>query len=98
MLNMDKHKISISFKSDRMHIYHYLKNTEGVKDNISAYICNLIEKDMCTPSPILLEDQVQKLVEHFLSAYSSNEIIPLKKEEPKEITNLEDIDLINNLF
>jgi len=92
---MDKHKISISFKADRLHIYNYLKNTDGIKDNISAYICNLIEQDMLNSSSTTLEQQVRELVSQLLNNYVPNQ----SHIKPANNTlNDEDIDLINSLF
>lgn len=95
---MDKYKISISFKSDRMYIYNYLKTTEGIKDNISAYICNLIEKDIQNPNTKSLEEQVRKLVQQFIGAYATDSTLFLPQSHPAEVLTDEDIDLINNLF
>lgn len=92
---MDKHKISISFKADRMHIYNYLKTTDGIKDNISAYICSLIEKDMLNVSTVSLEQQVKELVTNFMSNYVQNNSL---SQQTENTVNDGDINLINSLF
>ena len=92
---MDKHKISISFKAERMHIYNFLKRTDGIKDNISAYICSLIEKDMLNISSNSLEDQVKDLVTKFMSNYVQDNSL---SKQTETTVNDEDINLINSLF
>ena len=92
---MDKHKISISFKADRLHIYNYLKSTDGIKDNISAYICSLIEKDMLNIPSNSLENQVKDLVSKFMSNYVQDNSL---SQQIESTVNNEDIDLINSLF
>ena len=92
---MDKHKISISFKADRMHIYNYLKTTDGIKDNISAYICTLIEKDMINVSSRSLEEQVRTLVSQFISNYTQDNSLSVVNSNS---INDDDFNLINSLF
>lgn len=95
---MDKHKISISFKTERMYIYNYLKSTDGIKDNISAYICNLIDNDMQNTTTTSLEELVKSLVQQFIGDYTTNNTSLLIKSPPAEVLADEDINLINNLF
>ena len=95
---MDNHKISISFKADRMHIYAYLKTTDSIKDNISAYICNLIEKDIQNSTTKSLEEQVRNLVQQFIGVYGTDSTLISPQSQSAEVPTDEDIDLINNLF
>lgn len=95
---MDKHKISISFKAERMHIYNFLKRTDGIKDNISAYICNLIEQDIKNNSAIPLEEQVKVLVQQYVCSYISDASQITTQNQATNSLTSEDIDLINNLF
>lgn len=95
---MDKHKISISFKADRMHIYNYLKTTDSIKDNISAYICNLIEKDIQSVNNKSIEEQVRNLVQQLIGAYATDSTLFSRQSQSVEVLTDEDKDLINNLF
>ena len=95
---MDKHKISISFKAERLHIYNYLKNTEGIKDNISAYICNLIEKDMQNTPTSALEEQVKALLQKLIGNVALESLSSTISSNEDNVVSTEDIDLINHLF
>ena len=95
---MDMHKISISFKADRLHIYNYLKSTEGIKDNISAYICNLIEKDMQNTPTSALEEQVKALLQKLIGNVALESLASTISSNEDNVVSTEDIDLINHLF
>lgn len=89
---MDKHKISISFKTDYLHIYHYLKQ----QNNISAYICKLVQADMQSTPPTNWEAQVKELIAQALQNAQLN-ISPDSSAMEDILTN-DELDLINNLF
>ncbi|MEG0774388.1 hypothetical protein [Clostridium sp.] len=94
---MAKNKISISFSEKKLHIYNYLKT----KDNISSYICGLVENDVSNGYDSLnLDNRIRHMINEILkdkqiidSSVSSNGI----RTKDSEITD-EDIDTILNLF
>ncbi len=94
---MAKNKISISFPKKHLHIYNYLKT----KDNISSYICNLVENDINNGQDSLdLDNRIRQLINEILkdkqivgTSTPSNVLI----DKQDEIT-AEDIDTILNLF
>lgn len=94
---MAKNKISVSFPEKHLHIYNYLKT----KDNISSYICNLVENDIDNGQDSLdLDNKIRQLINEVLKdkqiiVASSLSNTPTDKDD--EIT-AEDIDTILNLF
>ena len=92
---MSKYKVSISFKQNSLHLYEYLKT----KDNISSYLCKLIEADMYNQQNAPdLEAKVEEIVYKLLQSKNFLENIPLKIDDVDEKLSEEDIDLINQLF
>ncbi|WP_047154565.1 hypothetical protein [Aneurinibacillus tyrosinisolvens] len=94
---MSRHKVSISVKDS--HLYEYLKT----KDNISSYICKLIEADMQNVqySKDDLVAKVEKILYRLLqnNHLYENGLLTIKgKQSETETLSSEDIDIINNLF
>jgi hypothetical protein len=88
---MDKLKISINFKSQYEHIYNYLKS----KDNISAYICRIVEADIKKEEQqSCLEEKIIEIVNRLLQ---DGKIVFEADYISNTISN-EDNDLIKNLF
>ena len=95
---MAKNKISISFPEKNLHLFTYLKS----KDNISNYICNLIEADMSEDNTDpLLEAKIQKIIDKLLrdkqlvatTSSGSHDVII-----SEDILTSDDIDTIKGLF
>lgn len=90
---MAKNKISISFSKSKQNIYEYLKT----KDNISNYICNLVEKEMHSSNSY---DDLESRIEIILYRLLAKDRLTLS--QPRPVTsNTEDedvISLINELF
>ncbi|MEK4221503.1 hypothetical protein N1I86_05435 [Bacillus sp. FSL W8-0116] len=92
---MSKYKVSISFKQNSLHLYEYLKT----KDNISSYLCKLIEADMYNQQNSSdLEAKVEEIVYKLLQNKNLLENISWKTNDVAEKLSEEDIDLINQLF
>jgi len=93
---MAKNKVSVSFSGKYIYLYDYLK----AKDNISNYICQLIESDIehqnsCTD----LEGQVIEIVNRLLKDKQFVNLSPSTNPElTTDIIRDEDIDTIKNLF
>lgn len=88
---MDNLKISINFKSQYEHIYKYLKS----KDNISAYICRIVEADIKNEEQqSCLEEKIIEIINQLLQ---DGKIVFDADSIPNTISN-EDKDLIKNLF
>jgi hypothetical protein len=97
---MAKNKISVSFSEKYLHLYNFLKN----KDNVSGYICGLIEKDLEKPQTDdeILEAKIEQIVERLLKdkqiSYTSNtgtsESNQLEMNKPSN----EDVETILGLF
>ncbi|ERI95242.1 hypothetical protein HMPREF1982_00383 [Clostridiales bacterium oral taxon 876 str. F0540] len=94
---MAKNKISISFSEKHLHIYNYLKT----KDNISSYLCTLVEDDINNGQDRLdLDNKIRKIINDVLKdkqiiGSSPSSIDTTNKDSA--ITD-EDIDTILNLF
>ncbi|WP_096552165.1 hypothetical protein [Ureibacillus thermosphaericus] len=92
---MSKYKVSISFKQNALHLYEYLKT----KDNISSYLCKLIEADMYNQQNAPdLEAKVEEIVYKLLQNKNLLANVSLKTNDVVEKLSEEDIDLINQLF
>lgn len=92
--DLSKKKISISFKQNCSHIYEYLKT----KDNISSYICKLVEADMYKEQHSTdLEKTVEKIILKTLQNNRMFENMPFHNSDENKLST-EDIDLINQLF
>ena len=95
---MAKNKISISFPEKKLHLYNYLKS----KDNISNYMCNLIEADMNKDNADSdLEDKIEEIINKILkdkqlTISTSSENHDVIHNEDTLTTN--DIDIIKDLF
>ncbi|GEQ15601.1 hypothetical protein [Clostridium butyricum] len=90
---MAKNKISISFSKSKQNIYEYLKT----KDNISNYICNLVEKDMHSSNA---DNDLESRIEIILQRLLIRDGLTLSIPQPTS-SNAEDQDvvsLINELF
>ncbi|TQR33634.1 hypothetical protein C7Y47_11390 [Lysinibacillus sphaericus] len=92
---MSKYKVSISFKQNSVHIYEFIKS----KENISSYLCKLIEADMNSEhSPLDLKSQVEQIMYKLLQNQEFLQPVTINSNESKDNLSVEDIDLINNLF
>ncbi|WP_288585992.1 MULTISPECIES: hypothetical protein [Lysinibacillus] len=92
---MSKHKVSISFKQNSIHLYEFIKT----KENISSYLCKLIEADMNGEhSSLDLESQVEQIMHKLLQNQEFLQPITINSNKSKDNLSAEDIDLINNLF
>ncbi|WP_148347404.1 hypothetical protein [Clostridium butyricum] len=90
---MAKNKISISFSKSKQSIYEYLKT----KDNISNYICNLVEKEMHSSNT---DDDLESRIEIILQRLLAKDRLTLSLSKPVT-SNTEDedvISIINELF
>ncbi|CDM68424.2 Hypothetical protein CM240_1260 [Clostridium bornimense] len=86
--------MSISFSRSKQSIYEYLKT----KDNISNYICNLVEKDMHSSKNN--DDDLESRIEIILQRLLTKDGLTLSLSQPAT-SNAEDedvISLINELF
>jgi len=97
---MANRKISISFKEKYLHVYLYLQQMKERKENVSDYICKLIEKDMNNDHDFHSLEDIRKIVLEILQANSH--ILTTPSTPPSSISNEklsdEDIDLLNQLF
>lgn len=98
---MPKNKVSVSFSGKYIHLYEFLKT----KDNVSNYICSLIEKDLEKPhsDDEILEAKIEEVVERILRNKNINYIstnTPSGYSELSEITKVsqEDVNTILGLF
>jgi len=92
---LSKYKVSISFKQNSVHIYEFIKS----KENISSYLCKLIEADMNSEhSPLDLKSQVEQIMYKLLQNQEFLQPVTINSNESKDNLSVEDIDLINNLF
>ncbi|MEB2279017.1 hypothetical protein LAV73_03245 [Lysinibacillus xylanilyticus] len=92
---MSKYKVSISFKQNSVHIYEFIKS----KENISSYLCKLIEADMNSEhSPLDLKSQVEQIMYKLLQNQEFLQPVTTNSNESKDNLCAEDIDIINNLF
>jgi hypothetical protein len=95
---MAKNKISISFPEKKLYLYTYLKS----KDNISTYVCNLIESDMNDDSiDLVLQGKIEKIIDKILkdkqlNITTSAENYDVTRKEDTLTTD--DIDIIKGLF
>lgn len=90
---MAKNKISISFSKSKQDIYEYLKT----KDNISNYICNLVDKEMHSSNT---GDDLESRIENILHKILSKKqiILPSTNFITSTCEDEEVISLINELF
>lgn len=97
---MAKNKISVSFSEKYLHLYNFLQN----KDNVSGYICSLIEKDLEKPQTDdeILEAKIEQIVERLLKdkqiSYTSNTATPESNQSEINKPSSEDIDTILGIF
>lgn len=97
---MAKNKISVSFSEKYLHLYNFLKN----KDNVSAYICELIEKDLEKPhtDDEILEAKIEQIVERILRDkqihYTSSNGTPENNQTDPNMPSSEDVETILGLF
>lgn len=93
---MAKNKISISFPENKLYLYNYLKT----KDNISSYICKLVESDIDNEQNNSdLETKITEIINKVLKNKQVEEILPSNyyTNDEGNLTS-EDIDTILNLF
>lgn len=92
---MAKNKISISFSGKYLHILNYLKT----KDNISGYICGLVEDDMEKGQVSLnLDDRIRQIIKEVLKDNQFINASPSPDTSKDSDITEEDIDTILNLF
>lgn len=100
---MSKRNLSISFKQKYQNVYTFLNHLKETKENVSDYICRLVEADMnkefrsSSPS----QDEIRKIVIETLLAnnqsllqFPQNKVPSSNEDKPRS----EDIDLLNQLF
>lgn len=97
---MAKRKLSISFKEKYTDVYDYLMQLREQNENISDYICRLIENDIKNEQRDL-QDEIRKfLLDTILlnpSILSHSAALLDAKPHDQKLTN-EDVDLLNQLF
>ena len=91
-------KISISFSKESLHLYEYLRG----KDNISAYVLQLIQADIKQKQEEEAdwEKKVEKVVIRVLSRLDPATLTGLRQKEMEKVEAMshEDRDLLNSLF
>jgi hypothetical protein len=89
----DYKSITISFKPDANHLYQFLRK----KDNKSAYILKLIEKEMEGEDSPSLKQTIKAII---LEILSENDITlnEIKKDTNEENLTDYDIGIINEYF
>jgi hypothetical protein len=89
----DYKSITISFRPDSNHLYEFLRK----KDNKSAYILKLIEKDMEGEDSPSLKQTIRAII---LEILSENDITlhEIKKDTNEENLTDYDIGIINEYF
>ncbi|MFD1173936.1 hypothetical protein [Oceanobacillus picturae] len=99
---MPRRKISISFKKRFHEVYTYLEHLKDNNENVSDYICRLVEVDMNKEdkTDTLIQNEVRKVV---METLLSEKMVPPQLsnmvESSNEVNNRsEDIDLLNQLF
>lgn len=89
---MSAHKISVSFKQNYIDVYEFLKT----KDNVSHYLCKLVEADMKKEqNSCSLDSKVEEILHRLLQ--NSNLLQEGVKITGNSLSS-EDKDLINQLF
>jgi predicted CopG family antitoxin len=97
---MANRKISISFKEKYLHVYLYLQQMKDRKENVSDYICKLIEKDINNGRDFHSLEDIRKIVLEILQANGhtfTNPSVPFSTISNEKLSN-EDIDLLNRIF
>ena len=91
---MSKQKISISIRDTA--IYEFVK-AKAERENVSAYVCGLIRRDMERPSEEDLDKRVEEIVKRLME--NANGITPSPNNQPKKnsLTD-EDKELLKSLF
>jgi len=100
---VSKHKLSISIKRKYHDVYVFLDYLKSNKENVSDYICGLVEADMNKKNKpdTFIQDEVRKVVIETLLAGNltlkqlpDNIVTPSNEDKHRS----EDIDLLNQLF
>lgn len=97
---MANRKISISFKEKYLDVYLFLEQMKNRKENVSEYICKLVEMDMNNDRDFHSLEDIRKIVLEILKANShtlTNPSIPPSTTSNERLSD-EDIDLLNQLF
>ena len=91
-------KISISFSKQHLHLYEYLRG----KDNISAYVLQLIEADLKQKQgeQANWEKKVEEVVIKVLSRLDPAALSGISQKEVEKVETMrqEDRELLNSLF
>lgn len=87
------HNITISFKPDSKHVYEFLRK----KDNRSAYILHLIEKDMEDQDNASLKQKIKGIIMEVLNGQDIT-IHESKKNSTENSFTADDINIINEYF
>jgi predicted CopG family antitoxin len=100
---MAKHKISISFKRKYHDVYVYLNRLKENNENVSDYICKLVQADMNKEQTgiTISQSEIEKMILEALRInHQALPLTPLSQPEKVKKDNLseEDINLLNNLF
>lgn len=90
---MSKHKISISIRDPA--VYEYLR-AQGVKGSVSAFVCELIRRDMEHPKGADLDKRVEEIVRRLLQNTDGMELH--RPNQSKEVLSDEDKELLKSLF
>lgn len=101
---MQKHKLSISFKRKFNDAFIYINHLKENNENVSDYICKLIEADMKKEhsTESVIQDEVRKVIletlfsgdNRFIPQFADNKAPDLREKKQNE----EDKDLLNQLF
>lgn len=97
---MANRKISISFKEKYLDVYLFLEQMKNRKENVSEYICKLVEMDMNNDRVFHSLEDIRKIVLEILKANShilTNPSFPPSTTSNERLSD-EDIDLLNRIF
>ncbi|KPV44077.1 hypothetical protein [Alicyclobacillus ferrooxydans] len=91
---MSKQKISISIRDPA--IYEFVK-AKAERENVSAYVCDLIRRNMEQPSEEDLDKKVEEIVRRLLQNTDAVTFSPSNQPNKNSLTD-EDRELLKSLF
>lgn len=97
---MANRKISISFKEKYLPVYHFLQQMKDRKENVSDYLCRLVEMDMNNNRDFHSLEDIRKIVLEILQENShilTNPSTPPSASSNEKLSD-EDVELLNQLF
>lgn len=97
---MANRKISISFKEKYLDVYLFLEQMKNRKENVSEYICKLVEMDMNNDHNFHSMEDIRNIVLEILQTNGhtfTNPSTSPSTTSNEKLSN-EDIDLLNQLF